>query len=135
MIKVPDKPTIYVDVDDTLVMWEGIGQGDSNLMQNAVAVEYSVHSLHVVNGREIPVERILTQLVIPNKAHIDLLKESKAGGMSVVVWSQGGSDWAEAVVKALNLTQFVDAVVSKPVAYVDDLPATEFMTDRIYIVE
>jgi len=44
-----------------------------------------------------------------------------ARGHAIVVWSGGGADWAEAVVKALKLEEFVDVVTAKPTYYIDDI--------------
>lgn len=45
----------------------------------------------------------------------------------MVVWSAGGWDWAEAVVKTLKLENFVDLVISKPTWTYDDLQPSEFI--------
>ncbi len=64
----------------------------------------------------------------------ELTREFEKGN-SIVVWSARGYDWAEAVVKALGLEQYVAAVASKPSKYFDDIPCTEFMGSRVYINE
>ena len=47
---------------------------------------------------------------------------------TIVVWSAGGYKWAEAAVKALGLTKFVDVVMCKPSWIYDDLdPGGVFM--------
>lgn len=51
----------------------------------------------------------------------------------VIVWSQGGAEWASNVVKALGLEWFVDIVVGKPQVHYDDLPSTEWMGERRHI--
>tara|TARA_R110000868_G_C10973188_1_gene771516 strand:- start:56241 stop:56672 length:432 start_codon:yes stop_codon:yes gene_type:complete len=103
--KVKCGPTAYFDVDDTLVMWdmpEGIDlQNDSQV----VTVE--------CRGRESYVYR--------NRYNIDLLIKMASRGHAIVVWSAGGADWAEAVVKALHLENIVDVVTGKATYYIDDL--------------
>lgn len=106
----PSDLTTYFDVDDTLVVW-----GKSH-HPDAITIDNYGHP---------------TKLV-PHTAHIEFLKRQKARGFTVVVWSQGGARWAESVVKALKLEQFVDVIITKPTMYVDDLKAEEFMTQRVY---
>jgi len=102
------------DCDDTLVMW-GLEDKSKNI------------------PIEDPYIKGLINYLTPNEKHIELLKKHKARGMTIIVWSAGGVEWAEAVVKALKLQDYVDAVFSKPSRYVDDLPCTEWMGNRVYI--
>lgn len=108
--------TIYFDVDDTLVSKDMDVFNSSNSTINIVD----------------PYIKEMGAYYISNE-HIDLLKKHKAKGYLVVVWSQGGSLWAKSVVEALGLTDYVDLVITKPVKYVDDLPAEAFLTGRIYM--
>ena len=50
----------------------------------------------------------------------------------MICWSAGGFDWCAAVIKALNLENYVDLVISKPCYYYDDLKPEEFMGKRYY---
>jgi hypothetical protein len=70
--------------------------------------------------------------VRPSRRHVAAILEHKARGHAVIVWSQGGYAWARAVVEALNLEPYVDAILCKPNWYYDDLKADEFMGARIY---
>lgn len=101
------------DTDDTLIMW--------NLEDKS---------------KNIPIEDPyiigMINFVTPNEKHIELMKKHKARGFTIVVWSQAGVEWAEAVVKALKIEQYVDAVFTKPCVYVDDLPVTEWFGQRVY---
>jgi hydroxymethylpyrimidine pyrophosphatase-like HAD family hydrolase len=92
--------TVFFDVDDTLVIWEGTSYR-------------------------------------PHNKHIELLKRFVERGQPVVVWSAGGYEWAERVVKELNLEGLVTAVMAKPQWWVDDLTANEvlFAHSRIYLKE
>lgn len=101
------------DVDDTLVM----------------------HELHNDKSIGIPDPYIpgMTNFLTPNEKHITLLKKHKARGFTVVVWSQQGFEWAEAVVKALKLEEYVDAVFTKPSVYVDDLDVNAWFGQRVYL--
>ena len=77
--KVPCGPTVFVDVDDTLLMWdlpEGIDLNDDRLV--------------LVNCRGHK------EKLMPNKHNIELLKKMAKRGHAIIVWSGGGADWAEA---------------------------------------
>ena len=102
MFKIPDGRIAYFDCDDTLVMWD-IPEG------------FPTDDLVNVNCRHY------SDALAPNKYNVDLLKKFASSGHYVVVWSQGGADWAEAVVKALGLEGYVQAVMSKPNYFIDDL--------------
>lgn len=119
MIKIQDKPTVYFDVDDTLVMWS----------PHDVPEELHDDYLILNDGGKHNVT------VYPHRKHVEVIKQFKARGHNVVVWSQGGSDWAETVVKALGLEELIDLVVTKPNWFADDLPSTAFMPEanRIWI--
>lgn len=68
----------------------------------------------------------------PIQEHIKLLKEFAARDFFIVVWSDGGANWAREVVEMYGLTNFVDLVISKPTWYVDDLEATQWAMRRVY---
>lgn len=106
--------TIFCDVDDTLVMW-----GKAKKGEKVVAIT-EPHS-----GAQVYLR--------PHEAHIKILKDRKARGSFIVVWSAGGFAWAEAVVKALQLEAYVNIVMTKPHAYIDDKSASEFMGEHIYL--
>lgn len=117
MHKVTNGPTAYFDVDSTLLEWdlpEGVDINDDEL----VYVRCRGHS-----------ERLL-----PNEHNIKLLRQFAKRGIAIIVWSAGGSDWAEAAVQALDLEEFVSVVTSKPHYYIDDLEnPREFMGKHIFI--
>ena len=69
----------------------------------------------------------------PNFGHIDLMKEMKGRGRANVVWSAAGAQWAKAVIEALELQSYVDLIITKPLGYVDDQKASEFMSNHIYL--
>jgi predicted phosphatase len=109
------EPIIMFDVDDTLVLWGKEG-GISN-DPNAVDFECmgTIYKL------------------VPHEKHIEYLKKCKHDGFKVVVWSYGGMDWAYEVVTTLNLTKYVDLIMSKPEEYVDDMDCKIFMHKRTYL--
>lgn len=102
MYKVTPGPTVYFDVDDTLVSWF-IPKGFEGKL---VEVECRGHVNHLAT----------------NTHNVDLLKKMASRGHAIVVWSGGGADWAEAVVKALQLEEYVEVVMGKPTYYIDDRP-------------
>lgn len=109
--KLADKRTVYFDVDDTLVMW---GADINN--PKALIVDTDDGAI----------------VVYPHTKHIQLLKDLKAIGWKIVIWSQGSSDHAERVIKKLQLEKYVDIITSKPESYVDDLPFEQQYIKRQY---
>lgn len=99
--KVKDGGVYASDVDDTLIMWTK-PQGYEGPL---VTTNYQGFK----------------DTGIPNMAAIYHLKKMKARGYSVIVWSAGGSEWAEAVVDALELWDWVDVVSPKIDFHLDDV--------------
>lgn len=108
----------FFDCDDTLVMWDNKywepGDGKIELTE-----PYDAGTVYLR----------------PHKAHISLLKKFKARNYTIIVWSGNGAQWAKEVIKRLELESYVDVIMSKPIKFVDDLPAEEILTSRIYIEE
>ncbi len=98
----------FFDCDDTLVGW---GKPE-----------------HVDNGNfvEIICDGIKESHWIL-KENVEAIKLHKTRGHQIVVWSAGGHKWAEAVVRALDLTDFVDLVCCKPQWLYDDLQPEKFL--------
>lgn len=96
---------VLFDVDDTLVFFDALE---------------GVEPMSITIGA-------YTEIVYPNPIEIESLKRAKFRGHYVRVHSQGGKEWAEAVVLALGLIMFVDSVECKPKWYHDDLPADAWM--------
>lgn len=123
--QVPEAPATQVvanesvymfDVDDTLVMWD---------MKFNQPGEGRVEIQDPYDGATVWLK--------PHTRHVKLLTQMAGRGRFVVVWSQGGAQWAHAVVKALCLEQHVNLIMTKPAAYVDDLPCNAWMKERIYL--
>tara|TARA_R100000951_G_scaffold101420_1_gene92910 strand:- start:9962 stop:10393 length:432 start_codon:yes stop_codon:yes gene_type:complete len=100
----PSGPLVAYDCDDTLVMWD---LPDGMMLNDDALVTIPCR------GQE---ERCL-----PNEHNITLLKKFAMRGHTVIVWSGGGVDWAEAVIKGLGLEEYVDVIMSKPAYYIDDI--------------
>lgn len=105
-------PVVYCDVDDTLVRWDyHFGEPKPG------ALEF----VDPVDGKHLYLEVI--------QATVDALKRHYLRGHQIVVWSQGGAEWAEEVVEKLGLSSMVSAVLDKPTWYMDDIPASDFMPE------
>lgn len=103
----------YVDIDGTLVLW------DAPQDQKKISMWDSVSSALI--------------WLAPNYNNIRLLKEKKHRGCFIIVHSLGGWEYAEAVIKALCLTDFVDIVMNKPTGIIDDMSASEWMPKNVNI--
>lgn len=112
MIITENDNIVCYDVDETLVMWSWPPEYDGQ------AVEFDNFGFKT--------------MLLPHQPHIDLLKQFKARGHYVIVWSQGGYQWAAEIVKKLGLESYVDEVKTKPKWLVDDLPPQAW-TYRTYM--
>lgn len=110
-IKIRDSRMAYIDVDQTLIDWECSNKDLPLLLLKGPN--------DATNVQAIPV-------------HIDLIKELRTVGWQIVVWSQGGADHAERVVKLLGIENLVDVIISKPTIYVDDLPFENQYIKRVF---
>lgn len=95
---------VEFDVDDTLVLWS-----HPNPDFSIGGVPCKIH-----------------------KAHLESIKRFHARGQYVVVWSDGGWEWALQVVKALGLQNYVNEVRSKSKWHCDDKEASEWSSQRFY---
>lgn len=102
-----------VDVDNTLVVWDT----PTHLRTVKFKCPYT--------GDNLSCE--------PHLPHIRLLKEKFARGYLVIVWSQSGQAHAQTVVKALGLTKYVNLILDKPYCYLDDVPAEQWMGERLWL--
>lgn len=118
MLVVPGENIVAFDVDETLVMWS---DKFSQPHENSI-------------GFKDPYDDS-TNYLLPHIKHIDLLKKYKGRGLTVIVWSAGGVEWARSVVKTLELETYVDLVITKPNKLVDDLTPSEIFPCRIYLNE
>lgn len=112
---VKNESTIFIDVDSTLI--------------------FSRDPARPLNGRTVQVYDAVAETYITMIEHtpmVRLLKEEHHRGAHIVVWSKGGYEWATNVLKALDLTNFVHQVMTKPKTYFDDLPIEEWLKDRVY---
>lgn len=106
------------DVDNTLVMW------DKNYRLNSA--DNSKVGLYY-GGEVVQLKK--------NKSHMLLLKQFKLRGDTIIVWSQNGYEWAEQVIAALKLENYVDFVMSKPLRHVDDKKEKEYIVGNYVYLE
>lgn len=111
---IKNEKTVFIDVDDTLVMHRD---------PKSEGIKIDVYD--ALSKRHIR--------LIANLPMIRLLKEEKHRGSHVVVWSRGGYEWAANVIRALELVKYVDEVMSKPMAYFDDKSIEEWLPYRVYM--
>lgn len=99
---------------------------DGTLVEHlAVKTDKSIEVPDFVTGNTI--------VVTPNEPMIRILKEEHARGAFVIVWSKGGNQWANDVVNALGIREYVHLIMTKPSAYGDDKSVESWLTDRIFI--
>lgn len=119
-----NKPTAYFDVDDTLIEWKSPSMYDIEESKN----EFNTLKKEIVivdfEDRKIP--------LFIRSSMIEELKMQATRGTLVVVWSRSGVAWAAAVVKALELEEYINVVLAKPDRYYDDKDASEWMPNRRY---
>lgn len=100
---------VFFDCDDTLCIWNPTQeQAERGIKFNNYGYEVNL---------------------VPHLRHIESLKLHKARNHRIVVWSAGGWEWAKEVVKVLELTEYVDVIMSKPKWVYDDLPASSFIPE------
>lgn len=106
-----DRRTLYVDVDDTLLLH------DLSLYKRKEWVTI-VHNRRSFTG-------------VPHKANIAMLLKFYSLGYQVIVWSKTGAIYAQEVVSALKLSPYVDYCLTKPDYYLDDHDVNQWMGKRV----
>lgn len=104
--------TLYVDCDDTLVAWDISKYPDEPRVRvNCYGYESEL---------------------VPNRRNVNTLIKFAKLGYKIIVWSQSGPDWAEAVARELCIEEFCDLFIAKPSWYLDDLDASVWLNRRIW---
>lgn len=111
---ITNEQLVMVDCDDTLVMWQ-----DCNPEFKPVDI------IDPYDGKTVTLKI--------HAGHLKVLKDRKKRGSFIVVWSAGGYRWAEAVVKALKIEDYVDLIASKPFMYIDDREAADILGEHLYL--
>lgn len=65
-----------------------------------------------------------------NSNNVRMLKEKAVQGYYIEVHTQGRALWAESVIKALGILEYVDVMKGKPTGIIDDMPASAWMPDN-----
>lgn len=116
MITIKNENVDPYDVDGTLVLHEN---------PDTIPEEERAYIPDPVSN-----EKIVVRI---NRPMIRLLKESRARGSFVIVWSRGGYAWANNVIRALKLNNYVHLIISKPMAYFDDTEVQAWLPYRVFI--
>lgn len=105
---------VVCDVDDTLIMYD----------LSEYEEELTTHIKNPYSDMELS--------VVPNMKNINTLIKFKKLGYQVIVWSRTGKLWAQAVVDALELGSYVDMTLAKPLYYIDDKEAHEWIGEKVW---
>lgn len=107
-----------VDVDGTLLLWD-----------RPVTAKNEHELVEFYDPYECQ-----TKYVLAHWPHIKIVKDRLKRGAAIIVWSQSGHEWAAQAVKACGLLGYENlCITSKPVFYIDDLPVTDWMKERIFL--
>lgn len=98
--------TIYCDVDETIIFWFPT--------KGSTAEDY----IETSSG-----------MMEVNNQLVKALQRRQRAGDKIVVWSQGGEEWATEVAALVGLTNVI--CLSKPNVIVDDLSSEVWMPKRI----
>ncbi len=113
MQQIKNDNVAFFDVDDTLIIYDYPPDREDEAL-------------------DISLSPLVSARVVPHKRHIEMIKLHKSWGNGVVVWSRSGWEWAKIVVEKLGLTDYVDAVMCKPMYYYDDKKCYDFLRDHRY---
>ena len=110
-----------------MIIWE---LEPKNYIQEA---EFNLENLSALELLEHQPESIYMEFrgkvftIRPIWTHVSQLVQQNLKGVRMVVWSAGGADWAEAVIKTLKLEDYVDVILTKPDFFYDDSKPEGFM--------
>lgn len=74
-----------------------------------------------------------TMDVLPHWKQVEFVKTLHRQGLTVVMWSAAGKNWAWRAREFLGLQDYVDFVFTKPRFYLDDVDSSHFMGKPSYI--
>lgn len=110
MVILKKDKVFYCDIDDTLIKFGPVpflyGGRTVFITCDGLEKEYAV-----ING------------------NITAIKEHKQRGHGVIIWTKSTYLWAEAVIKALQLENYVDMIICKPEWIADDKSPTDWMPE------
>ena len=103
MFKLNKDRVVYLDCDDSAILWEPEKYPHTEDQLVHYEDEYGKWAF------------------LPHFKNIEFVKNVKRQGYGVVLWSAAGADWAEKVATLLHIEDYVDIILSKPELAVDDL--------------
>lgn len=115
MISIDCNQPTYWDVDDTLIMW------------NPTPEQLDRYGIEYTDAAGFK------KRFMPHLPHIEQLKKHSDRGHTIIVWSAGGSKWAELAVKILGLEAYVSVTIAKPLWYYDDKQPEDFLGKPQYL--
>lgn len=124
--KMSSEFTVYCDVDRTLITkfskgYEKTYHLSTELFPNQIKISGELE--HLNGTYEI------------HMGNVNILKEYKARGYSIIIWSARGSSWAAKTADAVGLSEVADFYLAKPTKYIDDKHASEFMGEPLFFTE
>lgn len=130
MLVIPNECLTGVDVDETLVNMvnpykeeNGTPVGESN---GVLLLNYDL-------SVEDPYGILGTIFLKRNNPNINMVKRGHARGYEYFIWSRAGVKWAELIARELDMEMYFEFCMSKPAAYVDDLPCEQWMGERSWL--
>ena len=105
------KKPFLVDVDDTLILWDISKYKDDLPDEDMIHFQYGGNDLYAYKHQK----------------NINTVIKLYKMGYHIIVQSQTGWEYAQAVVDALGLSNIVSDVGDKPSFYLDDLSANAWM--------
>lgn len=127
---------VAVDIDETLILFH-----DPN--KSIAIVEDTEHALNGIVGPKLthdlevkdPYGVLGIIYLRKHRPNINLVKKGFARGKRYFAWSRSGALWAKIVVEALDMQQYFELVMAKPVEYIDDTPIANWLPHRTWLPE
>lgn len=98
----------FFDCDDTLILWNEV-------------------------DKDLPTVSINDRKFQVHTKHVQKIKDYHTMDFYVIVWSNSGHKWAETVIKALGLEEYVDDAMCKPHRVFDDAKSLDDTIGHGYI--
>ncbi len=114
MRTIASEQLICCDIDYTLLMWGSRNKGSRS-----------------VRFKD-PYEGTI-KLVQVHEANLKIVIDRLSRGATILVWSASGHKWATAALAALGVSHRNIIIASKPIAYIDDKPASAWMGEQVFL--
>jgi hydroxymethylpyrimidine pyrophosphatase-like HAD family hydrolase len=101
---IENEHVICIDIDDTLIYWQS--QGDRPTV--------TIKSLWREGTFEV------------NQKMLENIEQHYQRKHFIILWSQSGYEWCQAVASALKIEDKIDLCMTKPFVAYDDLPLDEW---------